>query len=427
MAEAPDLHTRPAAGLSDAEKRRYEETLHCNRCGFCTSFCPTYLATGDEGLSPRGRNQALRALYEGRLQDAAGASRSFDTCLQCGICTSVCFAEVPTAKLMGAARGRLAQARGASFFQRFVMRVLLPRPRLMEACLWPFFLLKRLGIPRLLNRLGILGLFSRSLAAAEEMADRLPLRFLRSRLRRAPADAEVIHFVACGTNFLSPEAGVAAAGLLDGAGVRHGRADTVCCGLPGMSTGDLDAARTLARRNIEVLEKHPSAAVLADDSSCGAALKDYPSLFEDDPAWLPRAQALAARVKDLSEWAAEKGVSRTGGARARVTYHDPCKARYAQKLTEPPRRLLKSLPGVEYVELPEADQCCGGGGTAAFLQPELSRAVLDRKAACVLSTGADVVCTSSASCLLQLRFGIKRGGGKTQALHLAEFLGKMVK
>src|SRR4051812_2364895 len=85
--DLPDIRTRAAQGLSRWDKARYEETLHCNRCGFCTSFCPTYLATGDEALSPRGRNQALRALFEGRLQDPADAKRSFDTCLQCGICT----------------------------------------------------------------------------------------------------------------------------------------------------------------------------------------------------------------------------------------------------------------------------------------------------------------------------------------------------
>ena len=105
----PHIHTRAAEGLSPSDKARYDETLQCNRCGFCTSFCPTYLATGDETLSPRGRNQALRALFEGRLEDPADAKRSFDTCLQCGICTSVCFAEVPMEVAQGCVRSLLAQ------------------------------------------------------------------------------------------------------------------------------------------------------------------------------------------------------------------------------------------------------------------------------------------------------------------------------
>lgn len=422
----PDIQSRAPKDLSPWDKARYEDTLHCNRCGFCTSFCPTYLATGDETLSPRGRNQALRAFYEGRLKDPASASRSFDTCLQCGVCTSVCFAEVPTARLMGAAKGKVSESRGAPWIQRVVLRVLLPRTRLMEWVLVPLFWMKRLGIPRLLNRLGLLRLVSPALAAAEEMADDAPLRFLRASLKPAPPDAEAVQFVACGTNYLMPEAGRATARLLDKSGCRHGKGPTVCCGLPAASSGDMEAARRLARANIEALEKFPGAVVLVDDSSCSATLKDYPSFFEQDPAWKSRAEAVAKRTKDLSEWLVEKDFhfpSPVSHLPKKVTYHDPCKARYSQKLTEPPRRLLRSLP-VEYVELPEADQCCGGGGTVSFLQPDLSRAVLDRKAACIVSTGAEAVVTSSASCLMQLRFGLKRAGSAVKGLHLAVFLEK---
>ncbi len=421
----PDIRTRTAEGLSPSDKARYDETLNCNRCGFCTSFCPTYLATGDETLSPRGRNQALRALFEGRLEDPADAKRSFDTCLQCGICTSVCFAEVPTAKLMGAAKGKVFQAHGEPFLLKFVLRVLLPRPRLLEWLLKPLLLAKRWGLSRSMNRLGLLRRISPALAAAEEMSDEAPARFLRPQIASAPPDAEVVQFMACGPNYLLPAAGLATDRLVAETGCRHGRAENVCCGLPGTSSGDLDAARALARTNIEALEKFPQAVVLVDDSSCAATIKDYPALFEKDPAWLPRARALAARAKDLSEWLYEghfKAPSGNAALKTRVTYHDPCKARYAQKLVQPPRLLLKSLPDAAYVELPEADQCCGGGGTYSFLQPEISREVLARKAANINASGADVVLTSSVSCLLQLRFGLKRAGSAVRAEPLSRFL-----
>ncbi len=307
MSDRPDIHTHAAQGLSAPDQKRYDDTLHCNRCGLCTSACPTYLATGNEGLSPRGRNQIFRAVLEGRLGDPRDAEGSFDTCLQCGICTSVCFAEVPTAKLMGAARGKVAQVHGAPLLQRFFLRFLLARPKLLEWTLLPFFLVKRSGVSRFLNRLGLLKLVNPSLAAAEELVDRVPLRF--PRRRPPPADADVVQFVACGTHYLMPEAETATTRLLDKLGCRHGRADTVCCGLPGISTGDWDSARSLARRNIAALEKFSKAVVLADDSSCAATLKDYPSLFEDDPAWFLRAKAVSARVKDLSEWIVERGES----------------------------------------------------------------------------------------------------------------------
>jgi glycolate oxidase iron-sulfur subunit len=418
----PDLESRPATGLSPEEQRAYDAAMHCNRCGFCTSFCPTYLATGDESLSPRGRNQAWRAFLEGRL-DPADGQRAFDTCLLCGVCTSVCFAEVPTAKLMGSARQKTHDALGRSPLATLVLRVLLPRPRFFETFLKILFWGKRLGISGLLNRAGFLGWIHPRLAAAESLVETPPRRFLRGELPSAPSDAAVLQFLACGPNCVSPEIGRATARILKVQGVKAGGADNVCCGLPGISFGDREAARRLARINIALLEKHPSATVLVDDSSCAATVKDWPTLFEDDTAWKSRAEAVARRTRDLLEWLNAHPIPApsTEGA---VTYHDACKARYAQGLIEEPRRLLRGAPGVDYRELPEADQCCGGGGTYQFMQPTVSRAVGERKTAHILATGAAVVLTSSVSCLLQLRAGLRRAGGAVRALHVAEFFAR---
>lgn len=415
----PDLDTRRATGLSAEDRRAYDETLHCNRCGFCTSFCPTYLATGDESLSPRGRNQAWRAFLEGRL-DPADGRRAFDSCLLCGVCTSVCFAQVPTAKLMAAAREKSNNAEGRSLAASFVVRGLLPRPRLFEAVLKVLYWGKRLGVSGWLNRLGILRWIHPRLAAAERLVESPPRRFLRGQLPSAPPDAGVVQFLACGPNCVSPEIGRATAHLLKVQGVKAGSANNVCCGLPGISLGDRAAARRLARINIELLEKHPTATVLVDDSSCAATLKEWPDLFEDDPAWKTRAAAVAERTRDLLEWLSQHPPS-APSVKEPVTYHDACKARYAQGLVEEPRRLLKSVPGLDFRELPEADQCCGGGGTYQFMQPAVSQEVGVRKTANILSTGARVVLTSSVSCLLQLRAGLRRAGAATRVAHVAEF------
>jgi glycolate oxidase iron-sulfur subunit len=416
----PDLNSRPAAPGTKAESRAYDDVMHCNRCGFCTSFCPTYLATGEEGLSPRGRNQTWRALMEGRL-DAEDARRSFDTCLLCNICTSVCFAQVPTARLMSQAREKVAGIQGRGGFLRFFLRSVLPRPRLFEAFLKILYLGKHLGISRVLNQLGILNLFSPRLAAAEGVVDRAPKKFLRDLLPPAPRDAEVIHFLSCGPNCLTPEIGLATAHILKVQGVRAGTAKTVCCGLPGQSLGDAEATRILARKNIAVLETYPAAAILVDDSSCAATIKEWPRFFEDDPAWRVRAEAVSKRAKDLLEWLdSHPPKAWVPKNKIAVTYHDACKARYAQGLVAEPRRLLASIPGVEYRELPESDQCCGGGGTYQFMQPEISQAVGNRKTENLMATGVSLVLTSSVSCLLQLRAGLKRTKSKIRAFHIAE-------
>jgi glycolate oxidase iron-sulfur subunit len=418
MPTEPELNSRPAAPGSRAESRAYDDVMHCNRCGFCTSFCPTYLATGEEGLSPRGRNQTWRALMEGRL-DPMDAQRSFDTCLLCGICTSVCFAQVPTARLMSQAREKVQEAQGAPFLLRYFLRRVLPRPALFEGLLKLIYGGKRLGLTWLLKRLGILRLISPRLVAAEGLVDRVPSKFLREMLPLATSDVQVIHFLSCGPNCLTPEVGLATAHILNVQGIRAGTAKTVCCGLPGQSFGDLEAARLLARKNIEVLEGYPSATILIDDSSCAATVKEWPRFFEDDPAWRVRAQAVSSRAQDLLEWLIQNPPVGFHGNTS-VTYHDACKARYAQGLVNEPRQLLATIPGLDYRELPEADRCCGGGGTYQFMQPDISKAVGDRKTENIADTGASLVLTSSVSCLLQLRAGLRRVKSKVRALHIAE-------
>lgn len=426
MTMTPELTSRPAAPGSKAESRAYEDVLHCNRCGFCTSFCPTYLATGDEGLSPRGRNQTWRALMEGRL-DPADGKRSFDSCLLCGICTSVCFAQVPTARLMSQAREKVRESQGAGGALRFFLRVVLPRPGLFESFLKILYLGQRMGVSRALNRLGILGRVSPRLAAAEQLMDRGPKKFLRDLLPSAEKNAEVIHFLSCGPNCVSPEIGLATAHILKVQGVRAGTANTVCCGLPGQSFGDLEAARILARKNIEVLESYPRAVILVDDSSCAATVKDWPRFFEEDPPWQARAIAVSKRVVDLLEWLDKNPPkAKPHNAKETVTYHDACKARYGQGLVHEPRRLLASLPGVNYRELNEADQCCGGGGTYQFMQQEISQAVGRRKSENVVDARAELVLTSSVSCLLQLRESLKRAKSTVRPLHIAEFVRRFI-
>ncbi|MBK8870828.1 MAG: (Fe-S)-binding protein [Elusimicrobia bacterium] len=427
MTVDPDLISRPAAPGSKAESRSYDDVMHCNRCGFCTSFCPTYLATGDEGLSPRGRNQTWRALMEGRL-DPSDAKRSFDTCLLCGICTSVCFAQVPTARLMSQARETVRNAQGAGGPLRFFLRHILPRPTLFEGLLKILYVGKKTGVSRLLNRWGVLRWISPRLEAAEEAVDRAPTSFLRDLLPAAEKYVEVVHFLSCGPNCVNPEIGLATAHILKVQGVRAGTANTVCCGLPGQSFGDLEAARILARKNIEVLENYPQATILIDDSSCAATVKEWPRFFEDDPVWRARAEAVSRRAKDVLEWLTLRPLDLSASSEnSVVTYHDACKARYAQGLVTEPRRLLAGVPGIEYRELPEADQCCGGGGTYQFMQPEISKAVGQRKAENIAATGATLVLTSSVSCLLQLRSVLRKAKSKVQAFHIVELLAKGAK
>jgi glycolate oxidase iron-sulfur subunit len=398
------------------ERSTYDAASQCSRCGYCEQACPTYVATGAESKSPRGRNQLVRLMLEGKLNDPASAREALSTCLLCGACATTCYAHVPTADIVLEGRRRLAPAPRAV---RWLCGLLLEHPRRLELILKAANFLKRLGLSRLVSRSGLLGVLGLdALAEADLHVAEAPARFLGELLRaKAPPEkAESLYFAACGPNYLFPTAGEATARAC---GARF--LDNACCGLLAYNYGELEDARALARRNIENLEAQAEPApVVADCSSCAAFLKGYPQLFLDDASWKARAEAFSARVKDAVEvLPAPAAASWTGGT---VTYHDSCRARHGQGLSREPRELMRGLFGDAYVELPEADVCCGGAGAYSFTEPELSEEVLKRKIGAIAGIQARLVATSSTSCLIQLARGLAKYYPECRVAHISELV-----
>ncbi len=448
--------------MSDDPKKalkKFEEiAAACNRCGFCTSFCPTYLATGNELHSPRGRNQAFRAVVEGKAT-IAEVEESIDSCLLCGECTSVCFSEVPTAHLMTLARAYRNTLRPVAPAIDFLLRQLLPYPKRLTWALRGAFLGKRLGIAWLLRKTGVLKRFAPALHAGENLLATAPTKFLldesvtrpfqeriraqhghkaalaqqRARKKNEPVSAaglstgaKIAFFPVCGSQYIRPSIGLATFDLLRRLKVDFILPDGFCCGLPAESLGVAERTLAFARQNIEALERGHFESIVIDDSSCAAHMKEYPRLLQQDAMWLKRAHDLSQKVRELSVFLLQRGLkdhlrlARWEGPV--VAYHDPCKAQYAQRLVNPPRELLSSIPNLKMVTVPDADQCCGGGGTYSLTHPELSQEVLSAKVRSLVSTGAKVVVTSSASCLLQVAFGLRSVRSDIEVLHLSEFL-----
>lgn len=451
------MEPKPSNDNPLADLAKFEQVAAaCNRCGFCTSFCPTYKVTGNEALAPRGRNQLVRALIEGKVWDPAQVAGSIDTCLLCGECTSVCFSEVPTAKLMVAARHFLNRTAGVPAPLRFILKRVLPQPARLSLLLRLAFIAKTLKLSWLAQKLGLYRAVP-PLGTADEQLPKAPLRFLRDHgtIRKrteaavlqarhadalaaqkkgtaAPsvAPATVAFFTACGPQYIRPSTGLATARLMDRLNVKFIVPDIVCCGLPAASYGVLESVREFARQNIDRLEKGRYEAIVIDDSSCGAHLKDYPSFFEGDARLLKRAHEIAQKTRDVASFLIQKGL-KDHLARARwnggpVAYHDPCKSQYAQHLTQPPRDLLASIPNLKIVPVADADQCCGGAGTFAIVHAELSRQVAEAKVKNIMASGCKIVVTSSVSCLLQVAAGLRRAGSHIEVLHLTEFLDRVL-
>jgi glycolate oxidase iron-sulfur subunit len=400
------------------------------------------------------------ALLEGKITNPADIKDIVDTCLLCGECTTICFSEVPTAQLMVHARHMINQSTGVPTFLSFALKKILPHPKRLRIALRVLFLGKRLGIAWVLMKIGLLRKISIQAEAAEMLSIKPPKKFLLDYSETAPFQehsvrekerdtfiaqhksktltpfnpkvrAKIAYMPVCGSQYLRPEIGLSTLKLFRLLNIDFTIPELLCCGLPAASYGVMDDVKAMAKENITRLERSHFEAIVADDSSCTAHLKDYPKYFADDPAWAVRAATLAGSIRELSSFFIQWGLLDklktavwSGGA---VAYHDPCKAQYGQKVTQPPRTLLASVRGVKIVDVADADQCCGGGGTYSFVHPEMSQDILSKKVSAILKSGCRTVVTSSASCFIQLSSGLKDKTPAIEVLHLSEFLARTLK
>jgi glycolate oxidase iron-sulfur subunit len=206
-----------------------------------------------------------------------------------------------------------------------------------------------------------------------------------------------------------------------------------CCGALHAHNGNLAHARGAARANIETFEKHELDAIIINAAGCGSTLKEYGQLFAGDARWEQRGTKFSARVKDITEFlfvnwqSGLESALRTPHSALRVTYHDACHLAHAQRITRPPRELVKAVAGKNFVELPESDVCCGSAGTYNLTEPKMAEQLQHRKTENILRTKADIVVTSNPGCLLQIRAGLKKAGSPARAMHIADYLAEALK
>jgi glycolate oxidase iron-sulfur subunit len=199
-----------------------------------------------------------------------------------------------------------------------------------------------------------------------------------------------------------------------------------CCGALYAHGGNLGRARACARHNIAVFEAIDLAAIIINAAGCGSTLKEYGQLLQDDPGWVERARRFSAKVKDLTEWLVASGFRANHHPQSitpRVTYHDACHLAHPQRITRPPRDLVRGVAGDNFVELPESDVCCGSAGSYNLTEPAMAERLQGRKVENILKTGADVVVTTNPGCLLQIRAGLRKAGvDHVRAVHIADYL-----
>ena len=406
----------------------YDKISQCGRCGFCQVACPIFRSTGHEGGVARGRLATIRALIERRLDWSPDVEEPLFDCLLCGACTDNCFTAIPTADLVVQARNEYLEKVGKKSIHRLLFDYLLPYPRRLHWAARMAALGKNTGLSNLAKALGLLKIFGRDFPHANDFVDRLPLKPLRVKLKPGTYNGEaqqyhIGYFVGCGVDIIQQQTGLATFDYLKQSAKKVTILDNGCCGLPAWSYGDIPVARKMAEINLNTLSQQNFDFIVTDCSSCASHLKKYPDLFSENREIKNLAEQLIPQLKDLVElMPLFKTLPAETNQKIKVTYHDPCHAVRGQHLSREPREVLRNQPGVEFIELPEADWCCGGAGSYAFSHYQLAQQVMDRKVENIKKTGADTIVTSCPACMMHLSYGIRRHGLNIQVRHISEIV-----
>ncbi len=403
----------------------------CVHCGFCLPACPTYQLWGEEMDSPRGRIHLITQILD-TGEGSAAAATHFDRCLGCMACVPACPSGVRYDRLIEAARtwagdeqgpaprllpprSRRDRAVRAAIFATF------PYPRRLRMLLAPLRAAQRTGLDRLALRNTLLGRLAPEAAAALAVAPSparrrgraLPVRVLARRTGhalplRVPARgarrAVVGMLTGCVQSVLFPVVNAATARVLAAEGCDVViPADQSCCGALSLHSGRRSEAAAFARRTVEEFERAGVDAIVVNAAGCGSAMKEYADLLADDPAWAERAAALAARVRDFSEFLAELGpVAPRAEMELSVAYHDACHLGHAQRITAQPRSLLRAIPGLKVLEIADGGTCCGSAGIYNLVQPVAAAELGARKARAVRDADAELLVSANPGCALQI-------------------------
>ncbi|MBW2399755.1 MAG: 4Fe-4S dicluster domain-containing protein [Deltaproteobacteria bacterium] len=386
-------------------------------CGLCLQACPTYLETGRETSSPRGRVYLLRGVAEGRFAWSDAVTEEVYLCLDCRACETACPSGVRVGSLIELARAEVESAASRRGWRKqlewFGLRRILPHRSRLHALMSLLATVQRLRLDR-----AVAAALPRRLRDLMELLPRVPAAAERAALPEfVPAEGErrgrVAFFVGCVMPELFGAVNAATVRVL----ARNGFDVVIpprqgCCGALHLHTGDRDFACELVRANTLAFDAAAVDAIVVNSAGCGAAMREAAD-------WLGEAaEAFSGCVCDVSEFLDRQGLREPDGRiEATVCYDDPCHLVHGQGVADAPRRLLARIPGLTLAAHDDPESCCGAAGIYNITHPEMSRAVLDRKLAALAAAAPDIITSGNPGCLMQLESGARRSGLAARVVH----------
>jgi glycolate oxidase iron-sulfur subunit len=431
-APARSMGTVQFAGFDQHHPPDPELISDCVHCGFCLSTCPTYLLWGEEMDSPRGRIQLMKMTSEGEIGINATFTAHIDQCLGCMACVTACPSGVQYDKLIESTRPQIERHYKRSFSDRLFRSFLFslfPHPGRLRAMLPLLWLYQKIGARRLLRSQALSRFMPARLLGMEAVMPPVSLGVMSSRpatFTRAQGirRRRVGLLLGCVQRVFFDPVNAATIRVLTAEGcdviVPPGQG---CCGALSIHSGREDEGLKYARRLIDTFEVWGVDTVVVNAAGCGSTMKEYGYLLRDDPKYAERARSFSDSVRDITEVLAElEPVAARHPIQLRVAYHDACHLAHAQRVRLQPRKVLRSIPGIEVVDIPEADICCGSAGVYNLVEPQAANQLGERKAQHILSTHPDVIATANPGCLLQINSALQRLGEHIPTLHPVELV-----
>lgn len=418
--------------LAAHDRPQQADLDRCVHCGLCLNSCPTYRELGLEMDSPRGRIYQMIQVSTGNTPINSSYLEHIGLCLACRGCESACPSGVQYGRLVEAARAQIETTIQRPWRERLlrnlVFRHLLPSKTNLRIAGGLLYLYQASGLQALVRGSGLSKLLGK-LGEAEALSPEVQVPFFyRYYGQTLPAEGERRYRVAflggCIANISFARLNEATVRVLrkNGCEVAIPEAQT-CCGALHVHAGIRDEARRLAKQNIDALLDANYDAIITNAAGCGSTLKEYDELFEHDPAYAAKARKFSALIQDVNEFLA--GIDLNPAMRAlphTVTYQDSCHLAHGQKIRAAPRKLLRSIPGLRFEEMPLSDLCCGSAGIYNLVHTDLAMSLLDKKMDAVKTTGAGVIATANPGCMLQLEAGVRRHGTRQVVRHVVELL-----
>ncbi|NLU46426.1 MAG: (Fe-S)-binding protein [Syntrophomonadaceae bacterium] len=409
-----------------------EQIMKCVRCGKCRSVCPVFAEIRNETAAPRGHVFMVQMLRDGKVEPDSEVYDYLANCLLCETCSINCPSGIDIHELNAAARSYIYEHH-PSVSKELIFDTLWTKPSLLRTSTKFLWGAQKSGLQALARNLGLMKILPGDLPKAEGILSSVPLRSGRSLVREVnPARGEkrfrVGYFLGCGTDLFQPQVAKATVEVLtrNGCEVIVPR-ETRCCGMPHLANGKMDTASKLLAHNVKIFNGYDFDYIITDCASCSSALTEKNIKFvlgglkiEDE------ALVFADKVMDLTKFLVDildiQLPDNPDAKTRKVTFHDPCHLATAQGIKSQPRELLQRLPGVQLVEMAEANRCCGGSGTYSITHYDLSMKILDRKMDNAMATGADYLATCCPSCMMQLQYGVRRCKWDCQVVHPIELV-----